>query len=198
VSIVEPRSGGTGSKDDGDGAPGGAAGGHQGGEQISLDISEFLRANLPGLMRYGIALAGNPHDGADLVQTACEKAVLNWRRVSAADQPVALVKAIMANARISSWRKRRRESLLAELPEVSVTDGYPIDDAGVWGAVAALPRKQRAVIVLRYVEGHSEQEIADILKISVGTVKSHSSRAINSLQKTSIQDLSGFSGRAAS
>ena len=132
------------------------------------------------------------------MQTACEKAALNWHRVSAADQPVAYVKAIMANARVSSWRKHRRESLLAELPEVSVTDGYPAADGAVWAAVAALPRKQRAVIVLRYVEGHSEQEIAGILRISVGTVKSHSSRAINSLRKVSMQDPSGFSGKEAS
>lgn len=198
MSIVEPGFGGTGFGGDGQSPPRGAAAGHQDKERISLDFSEFLRANLPGLMRYGIALAGNPHDGADLVQTACEKAVLNWQRVSASGQPVAYVKAIMANARISSWRRHRRESLLAVLPEVSVTDGYPTDDAGVWAAVAALPRKQRAVIVLRYVEGHSEQEIADIMNVSVGTVKSHSSRAINSLRKVSMQDLPGFSGKAAS
>ena len=75
------------------------------------------------------------------MQTACEKAVLNWHRVSASDQPVVYVKAIMANARISSWRKHRRESLVAELPEVSVTDEYSTEDAGVWAAVAALPVK---------------------------------------------------------
>ena len=143
-------------------------------------------------------MAGNPHDGADLVQTACEKAALHWHRIEANESLLAYLKASMANARISFWRKGRRESLLAVLPEIAVHVCYPVETGGLWSAVAALPRKQRAVIVLRYVEGHSEQEIADILDISVGTVKSHSSRAVHALRRVSAQDFSGISGKETS
>ena len=195
MSTVQRVTGGTSSADGGDDPPGRSAVGER--DRTPVDFADFLRINLPALMRYGVALTGNPHDGADLVQTACEKAALHWHRIGANESTLAYVKASMANARVSFWRKRRRESLLAVLPETAVHDGYPAEAGGVWTAVSALPRKQRAVIVLRYVEGHSEQEIADILKISVGTVKSHSSRAIAALRRDAHTDFSTLNGRGA-
>lgn len=63
-------------------------------------------------------------------------------------------------------------------------DIYPSDSTGVWSVVAALPKRQRAVMVLRYLDGHSEAEIADILRIAPGTVKSQASKAAATLRKT--------------
>jgi RNA polymerase sigma-70 factor (sigma-E family) len=148
------------------------------------DFDGFVRMNLPALLRFGAALTGNAHDGADLVQAALEKAGVHWRRVAATDNPVGYVKAIMANTRVNWWRQRRRESLLAELPETGEVDTYPSDSTGVWSVVAALPKRQRAVMVLRYLDGHSEAEIAAILQIAPGTVKSQASKAAATLRKT--------------
>ena len=149
----------------------------------TLEFAEFLRIHLPALLRYGTALTGNPHDGADLVQVACEKAGAVWPRIAAADHPLAYIKTIMANARVSSWRRRRREHLVAELPEAGRSDRYPFESSPVWAAVAVLPKRQRAVVVLRYVEGHSESEIAALLGIAPGTVKSQASKAMATLRR---------------
>ncbi|MFC4005124.1 SigE family RNA polymerase sigma factor [Prauserella oleivorans] len=148
------------------------------------DFAEFVEANLPGLLRYGHALTGNPHDAADLVQTVLEKIGSRWSHVrNKTDDPVAYVRRSMANAHISRWRKRRRENLVAELPETrSFTMADPFEHEPLWQALRDLPPRQRAVIVLRYYEGLSEAEIADSLGVSPGTVKSQASKAIASLR----------------
>lgn len=148
-----------------------------------MDFESFVRANLAPLLRFGGALTGNAHDGADLVQFALEKTGLRWSRVRDLDSPVGYVKAVMANTRTSWWRQRRHETLLERPLEMSTVDTYPADSAGTWSVVAALPKRQRAVIVLRYLEGHSEAEIAAILGISAGTVKSQASKATATLRK---------------
>lgn len=148
----------------------------------SQDFDDFVRQNLPGLLRFGSALAGNPHDGADLVQAALEKVGVRWARVRVAESPVSYVKATMANTRISSWRHRRYESLLANVPERSTADVYPSHSINIWASVRKLPKRQRAVIVLRYLEGCSEAEIAAVLGISPGTVKSQAFKAMAKLR----------------
>jgi len=153
------------------------------GGALDDDFAEFVRAALPGLLRYGHVLTGNPHDAADLVQTVLEKVGLRWASLRPADSPLPYVKRAMANTHVSRWRARRRERLFADLPEpppVGPVDR--LDNEPLWQALAALPPRQRAVIVLRYDEGMSEAEIADALRISTGTVKSQASKALASLR----------------
>ncbi|MFC7342455.1 SigE family RNA polymerase sigma factor [Saccharopolyspora griseoalba] len=149
------------------------------------DFAEFVRVALPGLMRYGHALTGNPHDAADLVQTVLEKVGARWNRISSDCQdPTAYVRKAMANAHISRWRRTRKETLLAEFPDVpSVPQQDRLENEPVWEALRELPPRQRAVVVLRYYEGLSEVEIADTLGVSCGTVKSQASKAMASLRK---------------
>lgn len=149
------------------------------------DFAEFVRASLPGLLRYGHALTGNPHDAADLVQSVLERVGSRWRRINwNAHDPAAYVRKAMVNAHISRWRRTRREMLLAELPDVPAQVGHDrLEDEPVWQALRALPARQRAVMVLRYYEGLSEVEIAETLEISRGTVKSQASKALVSLRK---------------
>ncbi|WP_116044553.1 SigE family RNA polymerase sigma factor [Amycolatopsis palatopharyngis] len=148
------------------------------------DFGEFVEASLPGLLRYGHALTGNPHDAADLVQTVLEKIGSRWTHVQRkTGDPLAYIRRSMANAHISRWRRLRRESLVADVPESrSVTPADPFEHEPLWQALRALPPRQRAVIVLRYYEGLSEAEIADSLGISTGTVKSQASKAVASLR----------------
>jgi len=148
------------------------------------DFAEFVRQALPGLLRYGHLLTGNPHDAADLVQTVLEKLGARWSGiVRNTGDPVAYAKKAMANAHISRWRRTRKESLLADLPDVqAVTDADRFENEPLWEALRGLPPKQRAVMVMRYYEDLSEAEIATVLGVSRGTVKSQASKAMASLR----------------
>ncbi|WP_133847888.1 SigE family RNA polymerase sigma factor [Labedaea rhizosphaerae] len=148
------------------------------------EFGEFVRAALPGLLRYGHALAGNPHDAADLVQSVLEKVGVRWHTLSRkADDPIAYIRKAMANAHVSRWRRTRKESLVAEPPDGDpATPVYAVENEPLWRALRALPTRQRAVIVLRYYDGLSEAEIAATLGVSQGTVKSQASKAMASLR----------------
>jgi RNA polymerase sigma-70 factor (sigma-E family) len=150
----------------------------------SSEFGEFVSAALPGLLRYGHALAGNPHDAADLVQTVLEKVGVRWHAVSRkSDDPIAYIRKAMANAHVSRWRRTRKESLVAEPPDGdTATPVYAVENEPLWRALRALPTRQRAVIVLRYYDGLSEVEIAATLGVSQGTVKSQASKAMATLR----------------
>ncbi|WP_336212578.1 SigE family RNA polymerase sigma factor [Nonomuraea sp. LPB2021202275-12-8] len=145
-----------------------------------MEFEDFVRARGPALLRYGYVLSGNPEDAADLVQEALLKLSDAWRRVRDKDNPEAYVRTIMARQHISWWRRRRREHLTDHVPEGSYTDRHPTGE--LWKELATLPRKQRTVLVLRYYEDLPDQEIADILGISCGTVRSQAFRALHALR----------------
>ncbi len=148
------------------------------------EFTEFVRASLPGLLRYGHALTGNPNDAADLVQAVLEKVGAQWTRIRGGVDPTAYVHRAMVNAHISRWRRGRRETLCAECPEVPAQpERDRWDDEPVRQALRALPRRQRAVLVLRYFDELSEGEIAEMLGVSCGTVKSQSSKALSTLRR---------------
>jgi RNA polymerase sigma factor (sigma-70 family) len=89
----------------------------------------------------------------------------------------------MARLHIARWRLRRREQLVWDLPERQHHDPLPSgDEQRMWQALAGLPRKQRAVLVLRYYEQLDDAEIAAVLGISRGTVRSQASRALDKLR----------------
>jgi RNA polymerase sigma-70 factor (sigma-E family) len=151
---------------------------------VSEDFGEFVRMALPGLLRYGHALAGNPHDAADLVQGVLERIGARWNSVvRRTGDPMAYARRAMANAHVSRWRRTRRENLVADLPDTDAV-WQPDRFAGepLWQALRALPPRQRAVIVLRYYDDLSEAEIARTLGISRGTVKSQANKAMSALR----------------
>ena len=91
----------------------------------------------------------------------------------------------MVNENNSLWRRawKRREHSTDTMPETGAVDVYDDGMGGaLWSFVQTLPPKQRSVVVLRYYEQLSEAEIADVLGISVGTVKSQASRALAALR----------------
>lgn len=149
------------------------------------DFAAFVRDRMPALLRFGYALTGNPHDGLDLVQGALERTGVRWRSLRRRDDDAeAYVRRAMVNAWVSRWRRFRRETSMDRVPDrvdlnSSPEDrpGNPLDREPLWQALAGLPPRQRAVLVLRYYEQLSEQEIAEVLGVSTGTVKSQAAKA---------------------
>jgi RNA polymerase sigma-70 factor (sigma-E family) len=147
------------------------------------DFDEFVRARLPSLLRFARALTGGEATAADLVQDALERTLVRWPRVIAhGGDPEGYVRRVMVTRNISAWRRVRRERLEAEVPDRVSTDPEPAWDSALWAAVVTLPPRQRAVIALRYYEDLSEAEIADLLGITTGTVKSQASHALAKLR----------------
>ncbi len=148
------------------------------------DFSDYVSSRLPALLRLGHALTGNPHDANDLVQEALEKVGARWSSINRdRGNPDAYVRRVMLNCRTSRWRRRRGETLVAQIPDTGVPAVDRFEDQPLWQALRELPTGQRAVIVLRYYEDLSEAEIAATLGISAGTVKSQASRAMATLRR---------------
>jgi RNA polymerase sigma-70 factor (sigma-E family) len=151
------------------------------------EYAAFYAATWPRLFRTTYAVAGDRQLTEDALQTAFAHAWSTWARVAAADDRLAYVRRMAINAALARHRKAssRRESVLAVLPDApqsSGEDAFLASDA-TWRAVLQLPPRQRAVVVLRYYEDLSEQEIADVLGCRPGTVKSQASAALASLRK---------------
>lgn len=150
------------------------------------EFAAYLAARQPALLRTAYLMTGHRADAEDLLQTSLAKLYLAWDRVQSRDSVDAYVRRILVNEHASLWRRafKRREWPTDELPEVGVQDPtYDDRDRLLWDFVQTLPRRQRAVVVLRYYEQLSEAEIADLLGISAGTVKSQCSRALAALRQ---------------
>lgn len=150
------------------------------------EFDEFFRATWPRLFRTVHAVAGDPGAAEDALQTAYAKAFALWRRVRATDHPEAYVRRMAVNEvlnvrRRSWWRTERPGEPPSPPPQPSHEDATDERDA-MWRALAQLAPRQRAVVVLRYYEGLSEAEIADVLGCSRGTVKSQASDALRKLR----------------
>src|SRR5207237_9556640 len=124
----------------------------------------------------------SPDAAADLVQDALERTGLAWPRVVRKDDPEGYVRRAMVNRHTSNWRRRHREHLVAEPPDVPY-EPMTAYDAAIWAELGTLPRRQRAVLVLRFYEDLTERQTAALLGCSLGTVKSQSSKALATLRR---------------
>ncbi|HEU5038194.1 MAG TPA: SigE family RNA polymerase sigma factor [Nocardioides sp.] len=151
------------------------------------DFTAYLEARQARLLRTAYLLTGDQHQAEDLLQTSLAKLYLAWDRVRDRGSVDAYVRRIMVNENNSLWRRgwRRREVATDTVPETApFHDTYDEGTgAAVWAVVQTLPRRARAVVVLRYYEQLTEAETAEILGISVGTVKSQCSRALATLRQ---------------
>jgi RNA polymerase sigma-70 factor (sigma-E family) len=148
-------------------------------------FESFVRDRTAALIRYGFVLSGNPHDAADLAQEALARLGERWSRVSSKGDPEGYVRTTMARLHISWWRRRRREHPVRSMPESSYDDAgiaRADGDLGLWRAVADLPPRQRVVLMLRYHEQLTDDEIGRLLGISRGTVRSQAARGLTKLR----------------
>jgi RNA polymerase sigma-70 factor (sigma-E family) len=156
-----------------------------------------MTARQPSLLRTAYLLTGDRHAAEDLVQTALAKLYLSWDKVRDRQLIDGYVRRILVNEHNSLWRRawKRHEVLAPSLPDRAGRPDAPDlgEAAALWDFVRSLPRRQRSVVVLRFYEELSEAETATVLGVSVGTVKSQTSRALATLRAraTSRPDLIG-------
>ncbi|MBZ6229536.1 SigE family RNA polymerase sigma factor [Streptomyces olivaceus] len=153
-------------------------------------FSSYVKARQPVLLRTARSLTANPSDAEDLLQTALTKTYVAWERIEDHRALDGYVRRALLNTRTSQWRKRKVDEFACdELPEpepVAAGDDpaerQALHDA-MWRAITKLPARQRAMVVLRYYEDLSEAQTAEVLGVSVGTVKSAVSRALGKLRE---------------
>ncbi|MET3982404.1 SigE family RNA polymerase sigma factor [Streptomyces sp. PvR034] len=152
-------------------------------------FSSYVRTRGTSLMRTARSLTANPCDAEDLLQTALAKTYVAWDRIEDHRALDGYVRRTLVNTRTSQWRKRKVDEFSCdELPETDVApaadpaEAQALRDA-MWRAVTRLPDRQRAMVVLRYYEDLSEAQTAELLGVSVGTVKSAVSRALVKLRE---------------
>jgi RNA polymerase sigma-70 factor (sigma-E family) len=167
------------------GNPGGAMPG--GGEEPVDSFAAFVRDHGERHLRVAVLLTGDWHAAEDLVQASLIKLYRAWPRIdSAAGSPDAYLRRIIVNTHRSWWRARwRRETPVADLPEPSSGDDAADQRAlavAIRQALGELPRRQRAVLVLRYLEDLPEAEVAALLGCSAGSVKTHAHRGLHALR----------------
>jgi RNA polymerase sigma-70 factor (sigma-E family) len=167
-----------------------AAAGRERDAERDAEFAAYMTARQPSLLRTAYLLTGDSHTAEDLVQTALAKLYLSWDKVEQRGSVDGYVRRILVNENNSLWRRpwKKRETTTETLPERPAAQAAG-HDPDLWRLVQSLPRKQRAAVVLRYYEELSEAETAEVLGVSVGTVKSQTSRALAAL-RTRSQEIS--------
>jgi RNA polymerase sigma-70 factor (sigma-E family) len=131
-------------------------------------------------------VVGDRAEAEDLSQETLAKVARRWPRIRRMENPYGYARQILFHLALEEHRRRRRDAApVAALPEIAVNDDTELVVARnvVADAIAVLPPRQRATLVLRYWEQLSETETADVLGCSVGTVKSQTSKAIGNLRE---------------
>lgn len=152
------------------------------------DFEQFMAARWQPLVRTAYVLTGNQQDAEDIAQTALTNAYSVWPRIRKAEDATLYVHRILINVYRTARRRRRvLEVLTAAVPERHGVAGAAAGDRlhdrdEVVQALTLLPHRQRAVIVLRYLEDLTEAQTAAVLGCSVGTVKSQTSKALAKLR----------------
>jgi RNA polymerase sigma-70 factor (sigma-E family) len=146
---------------------------------------DFVQQQWGPLTRTAYLLTGDRGGAEDLVQAALEKTHRRWGRIKRTDAPEVYVRSVLVNTAIS-WRRRRR---VVEVPLLASDTGPAADPYDrvesrqqIFAALRQLPRKTRAILVLRYFEDLSEADTARVLGCSIGSVKSQASRGLARLR----------------
>jgi RNA polymerase sigma-70 factor (sigma-E family) len=149
-------------------------------------FADFVSASLPTLTRYAFALTGERHAAEDLVQDTLVRLYGAWRRVRHDGNPIGYARAVMFRTYVSRWRARRRRPSLREYEDQPAQgDQYAqveVRDA-LRRALSELPRLQRAVLVLGYLDDLADEEIADLLQRRPATIRSLRHRGLLTLRK---------------
>lgn len=149
------------------------------------DFDRFVTSRAGRLWRAAWFLTGDAHKSEDLVQTALTNAYPHYERLGDDESFEAYVRTAMYRSYVKWWRRRwNGEIPTQQLPDVAAERGITPARVDLARALAELPKMQRAVLVLRFYEDRSVAETAELLGISEGAVKTHSSRGCASLRRS--------------
>jgi len=142
-------------------------------------FDEFATARTKRLFQYAYLVSGDWHEAQDLVQTTLAKVYVAWRRIERQENVDAYARRVLLRAYLSHRRlKRSTETPVADVPPVATSS----DDADLrltlMSALRTLPPRNRAIVVLRYFEGHGIDAVAEILGMSQSAVKSANARSL--------------------
>ncbi|SHM98565.1 SigE family RNA polymerase sigma factor [Cryptosporangium aurantiacum] len=149
------------------------------------EYHEYVRSALPALRRLAYVLCQDGHRADDLVQGALVKLYLHWGKARAATNRDAYARTVLVRVFLGEKRAgwARRVVLVDRLPDVASTGPDPAATLALRAALATLPAKQRAALVLRYYADLSVDETAEALGCPANTVKSHTARGIAALRR---------------
>ena len=151
-----------------------------------MTFEEFAGSRLPAMLRFATALTGDPDLAKDLVQEVLIRASARWQRIGQLDRPEAYIRKMVVNEFLS-WRRRSWRLIPSEMnsltgrPSPDPADGY-IERQALLAELAKLSQRQRTALVLRYYEGLSDAEIAEVMGCSQSTVRGHVFKALAALR----------------
>jgi RNA polymerase sigma-70 factor (sigma-E family) len=152
---------------------------------VDIAFKQFVGDSLPALIRHAYALTGDVHAGEDLVQDTLVRMVGAWRRIDQDGNPLAYARMVMFRTYLSRWRSRRRRPVLEPLVDTA-TPGDPYGNVDLRDslrrALAELPRLQRAVLVLSYLDDMADADIANLLERQPSTIRSLRFRGLHALR----------------
>jgi RNA polymerase sigma-70 factor (sigma-E family) len=149
------------------------------------EFTEFAAAEMARLRRTAYLLCGDWHAAEDLTQIALTRTLLAWRRISKQENAHAYAHRTLVNAYLGQRRTRRSGEIpIGDLPDLLGPSSTTELRVVLLAALATLPPQARAVVVLRYWEDLSVDQVAEILRCSAGTVKSQSARSLKKLRES--------------
>jgi RNA polymerase sigma-70 factor (sigma-E family) len=148
------------------------------------EFDEFVRGRADELLRLAYLMCGDRHQAEDLLQDVLEQMYLRWRRISVSPEAYARRALVTRTINLWRWRRRHREAPLERAAEPAVDDHASdiSNRAEVLHLLGTLGGRQRAAVVLRYLNGLSVPEVADLLGCSEATVRGHTFRGLAKLR----------------
>ena len=147
------------------------------------EFVEFADAASLQLRRTAFLLCGNWHTAEDLAQTTLAKMFVSWRKIKRRGAEHSYANRILVNTYLDGKRLKRSGEILTDRFPDRVTEPQALETRlVVLAALTTLPPRARAVVVLRYWEDRSVDQVAALLGCSAGNVKSQSSRALDRLR----------------
>jgi RNA polymerase sigma-70 factor (sigma-E family) len=143
-------------------------------------FDDFVAARSRALLRTAYLLTHDHALAEDLLQTSLAKAWFSWKRIQGEPEPY--VRKILVNTYATWWRRKWNGEQPTEVLPEHASPASPTEPTDLWTAMERLPRRMRAVVVLRYFEDLTEAQVADVLGCSIGTVKSQTSKALAKLR----------------
>lgn len=156
--------------------------------EVQQQYTEYVTGRLPALRKLAYVLCGNDHHADDLVQQTITKLYISWRRVSDIEHLDKYVRTMLVRAFVDEKRRPwARVGLVAQTPDRAdrwpALDDRVADAVAVRAALAKVPRRQQAVLILRFLCDMPVEDVALALDCSPGTVKSQSSRGLATLRR---------------